>query len=196
MVKILPQRVQIGLSRPPSLCYKRRNVHWIERKKLMEPILFWIFAALTLIGASLVVLLANPVRSAMSLVATLFSLAVIFVLLDAHLIAALEILVYAGAVMVLFLFVIMLLNMREEELGARRFTLVKILGFIAAGGVAWMLITAIGAAPARAQIAASYGGVVMVGRMLLRDYLLAFELSSLLLLMAVVGAVVLAKRRI
>ncbi len=162
----------------------------------MEPILFWIFAALTLIGASLVVLLANPVRSAMSLVATLFSLAVIFVLLDAHLIAALEILVYAGAVMVLFLFVIMLLNMREEELGARRFTLVKILGFIAAGGVAWMLITAIGAAPARAQIAASYGGVVMVGRMLLRDYLLAFELSSLLLLMAVVGAVVLAKRRI
>lgn len=162
----------------------------------MEPILFWIFAALTLIGASLVVLLANPVRSAMSLVATLFSLAVIFVLLDAHLLAALEVLVYAGAVMVLFLFVIMLLNMREEELGARRFTLVKVLGFAAAAGVAYMLIVALGAEPARAQITASYGGVVMVGRMLFRDYLLAFELSSLLLLMAVVGAVVLAKRRI
>lgn len=162
----------------------------------MEPILFWIFAALTLIGASMVVLFANPVRSAMSLVATLCSLAVIFVLLDAHLLAAMEVLVYAGAVMVLFLFVVMLLNMREEELGARRFTLVKVLGFVAAAAVAYLLIEAVGAGPMRAQIGAAYGGVVMVGRMLFRDYLLAFELTSLLLLMAVVGAVILAKRRI
>ena len=162
----------------------------------MEPILFWIFATLTVLGASLVVLLSNPVRSAMSLVGTLFCLAVIFVLLDAHLLAALEVLVYAGAVVVLFLFVIMLLNMREEELGARRFTLAKIFGFGAVAAVAYMLGVAVSNDVTRSNVAESYGGVEMVGRLLLNDYLLAFELSSLLLLMAVVGAVILAKRRI
>jgi len=162
----------------------------------MEPVLFWAFAVLAVLGAALVVLLANPVRGAMCLVATLFCLAVLFVLLDAHLIAVLEVLVYAGAVMVLFLFVIMLLNLREEELGARRFTLVKIGGFLACGWVGVMLGRNLIGHGDRPDVAAGYGGVAAVGKLLLTDYLLAFELTSVLLLVAVVGAVVLAKRRI
>ncbi|MFH1810084.1 MAG: NADH-quinone oxidoreductase subunit J [Pseudomonadota bacterium] len=162
----------------------------------MEPILFWLFALLAVLGASLVILLSNPVRGAMCLVGTLFCIAVLFVLLDAHLLAALEVLVYAGAVMVLFLFVIMLLNLREEELGARRFTLVKVLSFASTVGVGYMLGGVVGGDKPRANLGASYGTVEAIGRLLLKDYLLAFELTSILLLMAVVGAVLLAKRRI
>jgi NADH-quinone oxidoreductase subunit J len=163
----------------------------------MEPVLFWIFAVLSVLGALLVVVLANPVRGAMSLVGTLFCLAVIFVLLDAHLVAVLEVLVYAGAVMVLFLFVIMLLNLREEELGARRFTVVKTVGFGAVIGVGVMLVAALGQRSLSvAKIQPEFGTVEQVGRLLLNEYMLAFELTSILLLVAVVGAVMLAKRRI
>lgn len=168
----------------------------------MEPILFWIFATLAVIGASLVVLLSNPVRSAMCLVGTLFCIAVLFVLLEAHLIAALEVLVYAGAVMVLFLFVIMLLNLREEELGSRQLTIVKTLAFVAAVGVGIMLggVLASQALPLP-TLDASFGTVEEVGRLLMRGqkdgtYMLAFELTSILLLIAVVGAVILAKRKV
>jgi len=162
----------------------------------MEPILFWIFAILAVLGGALVILLSNPVRGAMSLVATLFCIAALFVLLDAHLLAVLEVLVYAGAVMVLFLFVIMLLNLREEELGARRFTLVKTAGFAAVIGVGVMLGGAVATRGGRAAVPDSFGTVAAVGEVLLRDYLLAFELTSILLLIAVVGAVILAKRKI
>jgi NADH-quinone oxidoreductase subunit J len=162
----------------------------------MEPLLFWAFAVLAVLGAALVVLLANPVRGAMCLVGTLFCLAVLLVLLDAHLIAVLEVLVYAGAVMVLFLFVIMLLNLREEELGARRFTLVKIGGFFACGWVGFLLGGLLIGKGDRAAVGSGYGGVAAVGKLLLTEYLLAFELTSVLLLVAIVGAVFLAKRRI
>lgn len=165
----------------------------------MEPLLFWIFAVLAVLGASLVVLLSNPVRGAMCLVATMFCLAVLFVLLDAHLVAVLEVLVYAGAVMVLFLFVIMLLDLRQEEVGARRFTLLKAAGFAAVVAVGAMLGGALSKLGDRAELGAriqDFGTVEMVGKLLLRDYLLAFELTSILLLVAVVGAVLLAKRRI
>lgn len=170
----------------------------------MEPILFWIFALLAVLGALLVVAIPNPVRGAMCLVGTLFCMAVLFVLLDAHLVAALEVLVYAGAVMVLFLFVIMLLNLREEELGARRFTAIKVLGSLATVAVGVMLGKAVTQTLARPALGetfgrsrdAMYGSVEAVGGLLLNDYLLAFELTSVLLLAAVVGAVLLAKRTI
>src|ERR1700704_3604853 len=93
-----------------------------------EIVLFWIFAVLT-VGASLgVVVLKNPIASAMSLVATFFFLAGIYVLLWAHTVAALQVLVYAGAIMVLFLFVIMLLSLTDANLKGPRLTFGRVVG--------------------------------------------------------------------
>src|SRR6059036_2730652 len=94
----------------------------------MEAILFYVFAIGTLTGSALVVLRRNPIYGAVSLVGAFFFLAGIYVLLSAHLIAILQVMVYAGAVMVLFVFVIMLLNLKEEELGEKRITVWKGIG--------------------------------------------------------------------
>src|ERR687884_1797446 len=108
---------------------------------MAETILFWILAAGVVVGGAQVVLRRNPVYAAMSLVACFFFLAGIYVLLSAHLIAILQVIVYAGAVMVLFVFVIMLLNLKEEELGEQRITAWKGIGLAAvvagAGVLAW-----------------------------------------------------------
>src|SRR5919206_2511712 len=108
---------------------------------MAESILFWIMAAGVVVSGAQVVLRRNPVYAAMSLVACFFFLAGIYVLLSAHLIAILQVLVYAGAVMVLFVFVIMLLNLKEEELGEARWTAWKVIGVVAvvagAGVLAW-----------------------------------------------------------
>lgn len=163
----------------------------------MVPFLFGLFALTSVIGSLGVVLSRNPVRGALWLVTTLFSVAVLFILLDAHLLAALEVLVYAGAVMVLFLFVIMLLNLREEELGPRRFTLIKFFGVAGMVYTGWLLAVpmwAAGRVPGPAPD--TFGTVEGVGRVIFTNYLLPFELTSVLLLAAVVGAVVLAKRKV
>jgi len=158
---------------------------------------FYVLAALTVASASGVVTFRNPVHSALSLVMALFLVAVCFASLGAHLVAALQIIVYAGAVMVLFLFVIMLLNLGEETAGSAR-PLVRVL---AAGGttVSAVLIASLvwKAVPPTAEPAvlpAGFGTTKALARSLFGDYLVAFELTSLLLLVAVVGAVVLARR--
>ncbi len=97
----------------------------------MESLLFWTFAVITLAGGVGVVLARNPVNGAMALVGSFFALAGLFLLLDAQLIAALQILVYAGAIMVLFLFVIMLLNLGPRDLGPPRFGVGKAVGLLA-----------------------------------------------------------------
>src|SRR5256885_10416085 len=94
----------------------------------MEAALFYIFAIGTLAGSAMVVFRRNPIHGAVSLVGAFFFLAGIYVLLAAHLIAILQVMVYAGAVMVLFVFVIMLLNLKEEELGRERLAARKSLG--------------------------------------------------------------------
>src|SRR3989440_2545967 len=94
----------------------------------MEAILFYIFAIGVLGAGSQVILRRNPIYGALSLVGCFFFLAGIYLLLSAHLIAILQVMVYAGAVMVLFVFVIMLLNLKEEELGEQRITLWKGIG--------------------------------------------------------------------
>src|SRR5207248_7969828 len=96
----------------------------------VEAVLFYVFAVGTLAGSAMVVLRRNPIHGAVSLVGAFFFLAGIYVLLSAHLIAILQIMVYAGAVMVLFVFVIMLLNLKEEELGEFRFTFWKVAGVV------------------------------------------------------------------
>lgn len=165
----------------------------------MGPLTFAALAAGLVASALTVVLHPNPVKSALALVVTLFLLAVVFVFLEAHMIAALQVIVYAGAIMVLFLFVIMLLNLQDdaaETRGSDRIAL-RAGAWLGGGVLAGELVALFLRLPLAAPSAApeGYGGAAVVARSLFTDYLLPFELTSILLLIAVVGAVVLAQRR-
>jgi NADH-quinone oxidoreductase subunit J len=165
----------------------------------LADILFYVFAALTLGCAFLVVanpFSRNPVTSAMFLVLTMVWLAGLFVLLQAFFLAAVQIVVYAGAVMVLFLFVIMLLDLKEEA--RRRFTRVATAAaLISVGMVGWLLIRVLRGAPEGAlPSAAADGSVQGLGTALFMRYLLPFEIVSVLLLVAVVGVVLLSKKEL
>ena len=168
-------------------------------------IVFWAFAVLAMGSALLCITMRNPVSSALWLVVTLFALAGLFVLLDAQFIAVLQVLVYAGAIMVLFLFVIMLLNIgratRSDIKGAWGLGV----GVLLAGlMMVQLLALRFGAPPpqltlpagAMARAAAEQGMVAAVARPLFSTYLVPFEITSILLLAALVGAVVLAKRKL
>jgi NADH-quinone oxidoreductase subunit J len=169
----------------------------------LEAALFYLFAVGVLVAGAQVIFRRNPIYGAMSLVGCFFFLAGIYVLLAAHLIAILQIMVYAGAVMVLIVFVIMLLNLKEEELGEQRLTVWKGIGVVAVlagtGVIAWKaLAPAYAGVLARdnAMAVAGFGGVKAVGRTLYLQSVLPFEITSLLLLVAVVAAVVVAKGKI
>jgi NADH-quinone oxidoreductase subunit J len=168
-------------------------------------IVFWAFAGLAIGSAYLCITRRNPVASALWLVVTLFALAALFVLLDAQFIAVLQVLVYAGAIMVLFLFVIMLLNIgratRSDIKGAWGLGV----GVLLAGLMMVQLLALRFSAPppqltlpqgAMARAAAEQGMVAAVARPLFSTYLVPFEITSILLLAALVGAVVLAKRKL
>jgi NADH-quinone oxidoreductase subunit J len=162
----------------------------------MSPVLFGVFAVLLTASALGVVLQRSPIRCALSLVVTLFLLAVVFLYLDAQLVAALQVIVYAGAIMVLFLFVIMLLNLQEDPAAMTRAG-----GRAAAAllGSLFLLALArfsIGSPSARMSPATpvGFGSTEMLAEQLFTRFLLAFEVTSILLLVAIVGAVVLAKR--
>ena len=171
----------------------------------MEQIIFWLLASGSVIAALAVVVPPmgrNPVHSALSLVICFFFLAGLYVMLVAHLVAVLQILVYAGAIVVLFLFVIMLLNIRKEELGAPRITLFKMAGFSAVLLILYKLATGFLSSTAGTDTGAvlaqdsTFGSVKTNGTILYTEYLLAFELVSILLLVAIIGAVVMAKKRL
>ena len=164
----------------------------------MIDFLFYLFAALAVAGAlGMLLNTKNTVAGALSLVGTMVSLGAIYVLLDAYLIGVLQILVYAGAIVVLFLFVVMLLNLRQDEFSPERLRFTKTIG-VAIGtlvGLELLLLLPAALGPA-AEIPADFGGYRVVGIALFTDWVLAFEVTSLLLLAAMVGAVILAKRRI
>lgn len=162
-------------------------------------ILFYVFAALTVVCGFLVV--ANPfsnspVTSAMFLVLTIGWLAGLFVLLHAFFLAAVQILVYAGAVMVLFLFVIMLLDLRaEERRKVKVFSLVG--GLLGVGGIGAIILCALLANPInQAGTPTVEGGTRALGELLFTRYLLPFEIVSVLLLVAMMGAILLSKREL
>ncbi len=162
----------------------------------MEPILFAIFGAISVGGAIMVVTRRHPMTSALYLILTLFAVAALFALRQAHFLAVIQVIVYAGAVVVLFIFVIMLINVPESRLPIERLTVLRFLGVTAAG-----LLILESALVARRFVMAGTpttdsGSVEAVGRALFTDYLLAFELTSVLLLAAVIGAIALAKRKI
>ena len=162
-----------------------------------EKVIFFVFAAPLVATALGVVLARSPVYAAMNLVAAFFFMAGIYVLLSAHLIAVMQILVYAGAVMVLFLFVIMLLSLGDEVARERKKAM-QYLGVLGAVALASVLASAIARVSddGMRAVDASFGTVKAVGSVLFTEYLLPFEATSLLLLVAIVGAVVVAKERI
>jgi NADH-quinone oxidoreductase subunit J len=162
----------------------------------MEPILFTLFGAIAVGGALMVVTRKSPMSAALSLIMSLFAVAALFVLRQAHFLAAIQVIVYAGAVVVLFIFVIMLINVPQDRLPIEKMTVYRLLGVVAAG-----LLMIEGAVVGRnfspsAVPVNDAGSVEAVGHALFTDYLLAFEVTSVLLLAAVVGATVLAKKKI
>lgn len=174
--------------------------------------MFYVFSAVALGSAVGVVLQRNPVSSLLFMVATLASLAGIFVLFEAHFLAAIQVMVYAGAIMVLFLFVIMLLNLGHDEEGQptlergliQRFAW-RVLAFAVVGASVGLVVAATrGAAPDAVQplaaaeldaLVAEKGAVGAIADPLFTTHVVAFELTGILLLIAVVGAIALAKRR-
>ena len=163
----------------------------------MQDLLFYIFAGLTLLCGFLVIanpFSRNPVTSAMFLVLTIASLAGLFVLLHAFFLAAVQVLVYAGAVMVLFLFVIMLLDLKEEERRTlKAFGLVG--GLIAVGSLGAILVATLARSGLGQNLRPSLeGGTAPLGTALFNDYLLPFEVLSVLLLVAMVGTILLSKK--
>ncbi len=162
----------------------------------MDAITFTVLSVLMVTSAIRVVLNRSPVYSALSLVVLMSLLAVYFLYLDAHMVGVLQIIVYAGAVMVLFLFVIMLLNLQNNVQDYRQEKLWTI-GIVCAAlfGEMWLLFGGEGGERATQQpLPEGFGTVISLSEKLFTDYLLPFEITSLLLLVAVVGAVVLAKR--
>jgi NADH-quinone oxidoreductase subunit J len=185
----------------------------------MTEVVFYIFAVAAVLSAALCILQKNPVSAALWLVSTMFSLAAIYVLLNAQFIAAIQVLVYAGAVMVLFLFVIMLLNLGHAESDIRGPSTIAaalvIVGLLAIELFALLQYTPRQLAsefsqwptftdPATVFVAGEIteqeslerGVVGAVAVPLFQVYLIPFEITSILLLVAIVGAVVLAKRKV
>jgi len=164
---------------------------------------FFVSAAIAVASAMLMVTRRNPVYSAVWLLVTFISVAVIFLSLSAPFLAAIHVLVYTGAILVLFLFVIMLLNLKEEELGDEApmavrggiaVTCAALFGFLARAVLADPSL----AIPLPAMPAAAgheYGSVENVGLLLFQSYGLPFELVSVLIIVAMYGAMVLAKKK-
>jgi NADH-quinone oxidoreductase subunit J len=168
----------------------------------MEAAVFAVAAVIVLAGALGVVLSRNPVHSALSLVGTLFGVAILFIVQEAHFLAAVQVIVYAGAIVVLFLFVIMLLGVDRtddvdtEPLVAHR-PLALIAGAVLGAGLVVLVVTSAitGRRSAAAAVEDDVPDVEQIGRLLFTDYLFAFEITSVLLVIAVVGAVLLARAR-
>ncbi|MGH7993714.1 MAG: NADH-quinone oxidoreductase subunit J [Limisphaerales bacterium] len=164
---------------------------------MVPDVLFYVFAALTLVCGVLVVanpFSRNPVTSAMFLVLTIISMAGLFVLLHAFFLAAVQIIVYAGAVIVLFLFVIMLLDLKEEQ--RRKINLFGVItGLISVGTILAISLKSLRVTElTTAPVLDHEGGTEALGKLLFTQYVLPFEVVSILLLVAMVGVILLSKR--
>lgn len=167
----------------------------------VEQILFYSLGAAALAAAVLMVVQRNPVMSAIYLIGNFFCIAALYLLLRAQFLAVIQILVYTGAIMVLVIFVIMLLNLGDEEKLAERFSIAKAAGVVVVAGFIVEMIYLLGFSGAEGPGALhpgaeSVGTAASMGDALFGRFLLPFEITSVLLLAAIVGAVVLAKKRI
>ena len=164
----------------------------------MYPVFFFIFAAAAVGFALNLIIQRHPVYSALSLIGVMASLASLYLMLGAEFIAAVQVIVYAGAVMVLFIFVIMLLNAGEEE-RTQRSKMARQAGAPLALILFSLLTTVIYRqfpANSMAQFGDFAGQTAPIGRLLFREFLLPFEVVSVLILIAIVGAVVLARKEL
>jgi NADH-quinone oxidoreductase subunit J len=172
----------------------------------MELFVFVAASIMILAGAVGVVTRSNPVHAALSMVLTLFGVAVMFVSLEAHFLAAVQVIVYAGAIVVLFLFVIMLLGVdKAEDVHAEPIKVQRPLALIVATGISAVLVAAVVTgrdtiASGRVAIDAptvedADANTRQLARLIFSDYVVAFEVTSVLLVIAVVGTVLLARRR-
>ena len=164
---------------------------------MVHPALFYPLAGGMVGGALGVVFARSPVYAVLSLVVTLFSMSALFICLQAYFVAAIQVLVYAGAVLVLFLFVVMLLEMAPEALFRARPLATPLAGILFSLLFLWQVAKvlpdfAIG--KTAVAIPAAAGTTAAVGRLLFTTYALPFEVASLLLLVGIIGAVVLAKK--
>ncbi|MFC1563802.1 NADH-quinone oxidoreductase subunit J [candidate division KSB1 bacterium] len=169
----------------------------------MESIFFYSLAIISIAAALMVVISRNPVHSALFLIVTFFCIAGLFALLNAHFLAVIQVLVYTGAIMVLFLFVIMLLNLKAESFEFEKLLNLKILGVGAGAFLLFEMLffiikssSNISSAGDVSEAMLQEGNTKMVGKLLFTDYLLPFEITSILLIVAIVGAVVLAKKKL
>ena len=162
----------------------------------MEAVLFILFGSIAVGASIMVVTRRHPLSSALHLIPAMAAVAALFVLREAHFLAAVQMIVYAGAVIVLFVFVIMLINIPESRLPVERTTLFRVLGAIAAGSLVVEGALVAGRFAMPGGSGAGGGTLEAVGRALFTDYLLAFEVTSVLLLAAVIGAITLAKKKI
>ncbi len=161
-------------------------IHWV---------IFVVFGAISVAGAINLLAQRHPINSALSLIAVLASLAVEYLLLGAEFVAAVQVIVYAGAIMVLFVFTIMLLNAGEEERtrGSRVAIMFGIPGMLAGSVlIAWILLRYSGTSSV--GIGPLLGSPSLIAPLLFHDFLLPFEVTSVLILIAIMGAVVLASR--
>jgi NADH-quinone oxidoreductase subunit J len=166
----------------------------------MQMIVFVLASLMVLTGAVSVIVMRNPVHAALGLVLTLFGVAVHFVSLDAHFLAAVQVIVYAGAIVVLFLFVIMLLGVdKSEDLSIEPFPIQRPLAIVVGGGIIGLLVAAI----VRARDTIAEGtplesdgdeNIRALARNLYGDHVFAFELTSILLIVAVAGTVLMTRK--
>ncbi len=162
---------------------------------MVHLLLFFIFAVFCVAGAVNLLVQKHPINSALSLIVVMVSLAALYLLLGAEFVAAIQVIVYAGAVMVLFVFVIMLLNagVEEESHGSRVAALFGYPAVVVLVGVLAYLATR-SAGIGEAQVGSFLGSPKEIASLLFRDFLLPFEVTSVLILIAIMGAVVLARR--
>lgn len=161
----------------------------------MERTLFIVFASVAVVAALNLLLRRNPLHSALSLLAVMAALTGLYVLLNAHFIAVVQVIIYAGAMLVLFLFVIMLLHVRTEETRMDRWPVMKWLAIPFAIGLAGQIMYVLRLFEANpTPVGNDVGLTESVGRAIFTRGLLPFELTSILILVAIIGAMVLAQR--
>ncbi|MEO7800724.1 MAG: NADH-quinone oxidoreductase subunit J [Ginsengibacter sp.] len=160
-------------------------------------VLFWFLSALAILAAGGVVLSKNPVYSVLWLIVVFFAISGHYVLMNAQFLAIVNIIVYAGAIMVLFLFVIMLMNLNAQSEPPRNL-FIKLSGVIAGMSLLIVIVSALASATQMQQVTtlggSDVGLIKVLGKALFKDYVIPFEISSVLFLSAMVGAVVIGKK--
>lgn len=167
----------------------------------MESLFFTLITVVAIISAILVITCKNPINNALSLVVTFFCLATYYVMLDAPFMAAVQVMVYAGAIMVLIIFTIMLLNIRVDATKTHTHKVIAgfILGFFTLLNTVFMVFKSRAALPNgnyTSDLIRQTGHTELIGKEMFTNFLLPFEITSILLLVAIVGAVILSKKKL